>query len=233
MAAGATVPKTKEEIDAEVVRKRAKHDERMKTMAGTMRHQAQCFLIKGDALFNPDCAIQLLEVAKDLDNESLAMLNDAKDMKAGKREGYEHKDLKPLPPPLPLDAVEEDVESDSKDQSADEVALDPFLITTEEQNVEQFKKLDFFEQFDAAVNNASRPDMKTLPGFVIGLVFWCLHAAACTGLTYYLTGAELWSTPFHEALLKNVIAWDAIANHHGFHTVCRCSASAALWNCGC
>ena len=40
--------------------------------------------------------------------------------------------------------------------------IDPFTVTTEKEDLERFRKLDFFDQLDAAVNNASKPDMKNL-----------------------------------------------------------------------
>lgn len=94
--------------------------------------------------------------------------------------------------------------------------IDPFTVTTNKDDWQKFRSLGFFEQLDASVNNASKPDIKNLPVFVIGLIWWCINAAGCLFLTWYTSGAELWSTAFHENLLKNVIAWDAIANHHGF-----------------
>ena len=43
-----------------------------------------------------------------------------------------------------------------------EEKIDPFTVTTEKEDLERFRKLDFFDQIDAAVNNASKPDMKNL-----------------------------------------------------------------------
>lgn len=97
--------------------------------------------------------------------------------------------------------------------------VDPFTVTTDSK---EFKSLDFFGQCDSAVNNASNPNMKNLPVWVIGGIWWCLHAGLCLGLTWYFSGgAKFWSATFHAVLLKNVIAQDAITCHHGFHTCYR------------
>lgn len=102
---------------------------------------------------------------------------------------------------------------------------DPFTVSTEtEEGKEQFKKLDYFGQCDAAVNGAAQPNMKNLPVWVIGGIWWCINAALCLGLTWYFSGGtEFLSPVFHTVLLKNVIVYEAIVNHHGFHTCCECS----------
>lgn len=43
-----------------------------------------------------------------------------------------------------------------------EEKIDPFTVTTKLGDVDRFRKLDFWEQLAAAVNNASKPDMKSL-----------------------------------------------------------------------
>eukprot|EP00037_Helgoeca_nana_P035554 m.425700 g.425700 ORF g.425700 m.425700 type:complete len:605 (-) comp54019_c0_seq1:162-1976(-) len=95
--------------------------------------------------------------------------------------------------------------------------VDPFTVTTGKDDVDKFKSLGFFAQIDAAVNNASKPDMAAVPLFIMMWVNWFLHLGACFAVTWYVTGAEMWSVDFNEALLTNAIAWDAIATHHGFH----------------
>ena len=82
-----------------------------------------------------------------------------------------------------------------------------------------FKALDFWGQFDAAVALAAKPNDGGVPLFIIGLLHWCVHAAVCIGLTYYFApeGTGLWDSAFHDTLLTNVIAYDAIANHNGYH----------------
>jgi len=99
-----------------------------------------------------------------------------------------------------------------------EKKVDPFTVLTSDA---QFWKLGYYEQLDAAVNNASKPDMAILPVFIIGGIFWCINAAVCLAITWYCTGEQLWSPGFHLALQKNVIAYHAIACHHGFHVCYR------------
>eukprot|EP00931_Biecheleriopsis_adriatica_P074836 TRINITY_DN48820_c0_g1_i1.p1 TRINITY_DN48820_c0_g1~~TRINITY_DN48820_c0_g1_i1.p1 ORF type:complete len:634 (-),score=91.04 TRINITY_DN48820_c0_g1_i1:29-1882(-) len=94
--------------------------------------------------------------------------------------------------------------------------IDPFAVTTAKEDIDKLKALDFFGQLDAAVNHVLKPQPVTLIMFVAGGIWWCINAAVCVGLTLHFSGAGMWTSAFHEALLKNAIAYDGIAHHVGF-----------------
>ena len=101
-------------------------------------------------------------------------------------------------------------------------SIDPFTVTTAKEELGTFKKLDFFGQIDAAVNFAGSPNVKNLPVFVVGAVWCCINYSVLLAATWYFSGVEeLWTQAFHGLLLKNLIAYDAIVNHHGAATCYR------------
>ncbi|KAL1498735.1 hypothetical protein AB1Y20_014045 [Prymnesium parvum] len=93
--------------------------------------------------------------------------------------------------------------------------LDPWTIGTEPADHAKFFSLGFFQQIDAAVHHASLPDLKNLPPFVLGAAWCAANVFACVALTRQLSGAAAWSAEFHEALLKNALAYDSLACHSG------------------
>jgi len=100
--------------------------------------------------------------------------------------------------------------------------IDPFTVTTAKEELDTLKTLGFYGQIDAAVNSSGSPNVKNFPFFVIGMVWCCVNYSALLAATCYFSGgAELWTPAFHELLLKNLIAYDAIVAHHGFHTFYR------------
>ncbi|KAL3892666.1 MAG: hypothetical protein SGPRY_014907, partial [Prymnesium sp.] len=92
--------------------------------------------------------------------------------------------------------------------------IDPCSLSTEPPHRAQLLKLDFFSQLDAVVNHAGKPDIKNIPVFVLGALWCAFHCVVCTRLS--LIQGELGSDGFHAALLKNLIAYDSLANQNGF-----------------
>ena len=75
----------------------------------------------------------------------------------------------------------------TKTETAATTATDPFTVTTAPEDASKFDALDYWGQFDAAVNNPSKADVKNLPLFFIAGLYWTAQAALVLGLT--------WSSP--------------------------------------
>ena len=86
-------------------------------------------------------------------------------------------------------------------------------VTLDPHDSAAFRKLDYWQQWDAMCGHASRPETSPLKLmlYFVGMALAAMHVA----VVYVLTGFVFPEPSFTETFVKNLIAWTSVAYQLG------------------
>ena len=93
---------------------------------------------------------------------------------------------------------------------------DAMEVTLEKHDAAAFRKLDYWQQWDAMCGHAARADTSalTLMLYFVGMALAAMNVAVVYVLTQFV-----FPGPFTETFVKNLIAWTSLAYQLGFDVV--------------
>ena len=94
------------------------------------------------------------------------------------------------------------------------MAQDAMEVTLEQRDASAFRKLDYWQQWDAMCAHAARPDTSALKLmlYFVGMGLAAMNVA----VVYVLTEFVFPGPSFTETFVKNLIAWTSLAYQLGF-----------------